>query len=574
MQEKIQSHFPFSTPREGQLEHIEKIIKSIENGKVNFIAELPTGVGKSPIAWTVGKVLQEINPINSVRGGGEIVGPPILIATSSRQLQIQYEKSFKNKGISYIWSSKNYPCINTKIPDYTNVHYYDGGCLLNKCNQFESCPYICQRERFFKSKIGVTNYHYLLNNCKLTPNVLICDEAHNLPNLLCDIQSIHLSEKGFVRLTHLLEKASVNLQINSQSLTDPLKLLCQEKVEELEDSLFREYITSINEEFRNYFITLSGEQAVLYDQICEISEAGTFPPDDLLREFTKTGSAITSLNRYLESFSTYLKSQTKWVVSEKDIKQTKLTVKPLEITEGMASLIKRSNKILYLSATICGPGQFAKELGLDFKTCDYSTANSIFPVENRRVFLTNSGSLNYKNKKEILPLFINKIDTIISKLTENYTKPYSGIIHSVSYENAEFIKQHSKFKDKIIIPSKEQLLTLNSIISKKKSGVIIVSPSILEGVDLVDDLSRFQIFLKVPYGFLGDRWVDTKRKLDPDWYAREAVIKMIQGCGRSIRSIDDWAWTFILDSNFSRLLNQYPGLFPTWFKDSMFRTEI
>ena len=169
----------------------------------------------------------------------------------------------------------------------------------------------------------------------------------------------------------------------------------------------------------------------------------------------------------------------------------------------------------------------------------------------------------------MLPKFVTGIDKIVNKVTSDFSKNISGIIHTVSYSNAEFIKKYSKYKKNIIIPSRDELLELDQIIKDSKKGLIICSPSIMEGVDLVDDLSRFQIWLKIPYGFLGDRWVNTKMTKDPDWYARETIIKIVQGCGRSIRSMDDWAHTFILDGSFNRLIGMNRRLFPNWFLESI-----
>ena len=55
---------------------------------------------------------------------------------------------------------------------------------------------------------------------------------------------------------------------------------------------------------------------------------------------------------------------------------------------------------------------------------------------------------------------------------------------------------------------------------------------------------------------------------NPKWYSREAAIKIMQGSGRSIRSEDDWAITFILDSNFDRLYDQ-KELFSQWYLDAI-----
>ena len=83
-------------------------------------------------------------------------------------------------------------------------------------------------------------------------------------------------------------------------------------------------------------------------------------------------------------------------------------------------------------------------------------------------------------------------------------------------------------------------MNINDILSEAED-IILVSPRITEGVDLHDDLSRFQFFPKVPYPYLGDAWIKGKLERDPDWYSRETIIKLVQGAGRSIRSEDDWA---------------------------------
>ena len=43
---------------------------------------------------------------------------------------------------------------------------------------------------------------------------------------------------------------------------------------------------------------------------------------------------------------------------------------------------------------------------------------------------------------------------------------------------------------------------------------VLISPSLHIGLDLKDDLSRFQIITKVPYPNKSDRWTNAKRKVD------------------------------------------------------------
>ena len=81
------------------------------------------------------------------------------------------------------------------------------------------------------------------------------------------------------------------------------------------------------------------------------------------------------------------------------------------------------------------------------------------------------------------------------------------------------------------------------------------------GLDLKDEQSRFQILVKVPYPSLGDRWIKKKQTLDNGkWYRWQSVLKIVQAYGRSVRSKDDHAVTYLLDSTFDNFIgtNKFP----------------
>ena len=98
-----------------------------------------------------------------------------------------------------------------------------------------------------------------------------------------------------------------------------------------------------------------------------------------------------------------------------------------------------------------------------------------------------------------------------------------------------------------------------------------MGPSLLEGLDLKDDWSRFQVFAKVPYLSLGDRFVKAKLGINPSWYRWKAIINILQGTGRSVRSETDWAVTYILDGSLSDLIHNNRHAFP---KEFMSRIRI
>jgi Rad3-related DNA helicase len=100
---------------------------------------------------------------------------------------------------------------------------------------------------------------------------------------------------------------------------------------------------------------------------------------------------------------------------------------------------------------------------------------------------------------------------------------------------------------------------------KTSKNKVLIGPSLVEGLDLKDDWSRFAIFAKVPYLGLSDKFVATKLKIDPEWYRQQAIISILQGVGRSVRSETDYAITYFLDASLSDLIHNNRKSFPDEF---------
>jgi Rad3-related DNA helicase len=57
-------------------------------------------------------------------------------------------------------------------------------------------------------------------------------------------------------------------------------------------------------------------------------------------------------------------------------------------------------------------------------------------------------------------------------------------------------------------------------------------------------------------------------ELSKEWYQRRALIDIIQGAGRVVRSKEDWGNTYILDESFRHLFNLAHDTIPDWWKDA------
>ena len=100
-----------------------------------------------------------------------------------------------------------------------------------------------------------------------------------------------------------------------------------------------------------------------------------------------------------------------------------------------------------------------------------------------------------------------------------------------------------------------------------KKPTVLISPSITEGLDLVDELGRFAIFVKVPFPNMADNWIKRRMELSQEWYTRQTLINIIQGGGRIVRSKDDWGVTYILDASFEFLYNRSGRMIPEWWRE-------
>jgi Rad3-related DNA helicase len=216
-----------------------------------------------------------------------------------------------------------------------------------------------------------------------------------------------------------------------------------------------------------------------------------------------------------------------------------------------------------MSATIVDKTTFCSSLGIKNEEAAYLSIPSPFPVENRPIHYLPVGAMSKNAIDSTLP----KLAEVISLLLEKH-KNDKGIIHAANYKIARYIQENLKTDRLMIHDSTNRDEVLKRHIQCDEPTVLL-SPSMMEGVDLYDNLSRFQIICKVPFPFLGDL-VSVKRKdLRKNWYEMQTVKLILQSVGRSIRNENDHASTYILDDCFSGLYSKNKWMFPEDFQKSM-----
>jgi Rad3-related DNA helicase len=244
-----------------------------------------------------------------------------------------------------------------------------------------------------------------------------------------------------------------------------------------------------------------------------------------------------------------------------------ISVKPIDVSKFANSFFETEYQI-FMSATI-DKSSFCENMGLRKDDVAFvDTIKSPFPIENRTIDLLNIRRLSYGSTQEDELEVIKTIDRIMDEhsdergliLTSSITR-CQKILRYLSPKNTQRIRIcHSRNQDG---------KTQDEIISEHAADPtgVLLSSSLWEGVDLKDDLSRFQIIAKVPYPNYTEKRTKAKMSKFPTWYTSQTLTKLLQGFGRSIRSDDDWAKTYVLDTAANNVFFKAQQMIPKAYYD-------
>ena len=232
-------------------------------------------------------------------------------------------------------------------------------------------------------------------------------------------------------------------------------------------------------------------------------------------------------------------------------------------------LFSKGYRFLHMSGTVCGPSYHLERLGLNQNDSIILESEPIIPVQNRSISCVPVCSLSSNKICDNTKLVARYIDDII-KTNDIIANNERVFIYTPSFELANTLMTLSKYKSYIEVPpnAKTGVKILEKSLRANKPKIII-TPSIIEGIDLKDDLCRYQIIPKIPFLYLGDELVKIKQDLDKDYYGRTTLCKLVQVTGRSIRGKNDYAKTYILDSRFKWFFMNNKQFAPKWWSNAI-----
>lgn len=531
-----QHFFPYKTIREQQKVAIDFCLDSFLNHKKRFIVlELGTGCGKSAIGVTVARYL------NSVLSENENIIPGAYTITTQKILQRQYIEDFGHPHgkMCSIESSTNYDCSfykNSTCSESLQLLKGEkkGSPFWNNC--IMHCRYRGAKSRFLSSQESITNFSYFLSETmyggQINPrSLLIVDEAHNCESELSKFTEITISEK-FAKDVLKLEWP------NAKSENPAFKW-----IKNVYKPKLVAHLTHVN--------TMLSKLKGLKDNLQEFAS--------IAKQYDMLDKHTCKINRFISMFD-----EENWILNliEADGRSMrKFEFKPVNISPySHEMLFKFGQYVLLMSATIVNHDVFCDSMGINKSDVSFLSIDSPFPIENRPIIYVPAGSMSKENIDTTLPNMVEMVKAILDE-----HKGQKGIIHTHTFKVANFLKQNIKGRRLIIHDSLNREEMIEKHMSSDKDTVLI-SPSLSEGIDLKNDLSRFQIICKIPFPYLGDKIVKKRSGKNKKWYPYQTAKSIIQSVGRSIRNENDYAATYILDSSWEIFFNKNKDMFPESFQ--------
>ncbi len=455
--------------------------------------------------------------------------------------------------------------------------------LKDQQTEWRPCEYFDQLNIALSSSHSILNYPMffgLLPSKKVLPSreLLILDEAHLLETEIVKFRGLSISKRRWKKYIDTLEMVDYGYD-DIEKWIDFLIYLESKMLDLTGNSSMMESLSLFR---KTKFNWISNKTSSLHKKKKVIAASEIFESDEEIAEkydvhFFRGSPAISEelavevlrdTQKLTETINSILSNPRNWIVAnikKEHYEVIRVEFKPLDTSQYWKAVFEKCNKTLMMSATILNSKTFCTSLGLAHDKVKFIQVGSDFPLENRPIYPMNIAYLNYNS------LQLQEVKITISKAIDNLMtlhKNHKGIIHTTSYEQLNFIKENiseiNKRRLLVTDPEIQREEVIEEHVNTTKPTVLI-SPSLHMGLDLKDDLSRFQIITKVPYPNKSDRWIDAKRKTNEQWYSWQTALRLVQGYGRSIRSKEDRAKTYILDTAFGYFVRKNRNMLPDWF---------
>lgn len=569
------------------------IIDKFRNKQIyTVILNAPTGFGKSILAFYVSQIFNALNLST-------------YILTPNKFLQEQYAKDvdkFNLPQTIMLKGAGNYVCsVNNKTINDRYCSDYSFSDVINKTPAelqtcFPKCLYMQLRKKAINSNVNVINYAFWLMQMNFVQTKLIdkapfkirdltiFDESHSIGSIAQNQFSTSFDVNTFIRKCMSASKIIeflFNEQFSLSNSNDNMYVNLINAIIRLQSEYgkHREWqmsdFSTVKKEWEDVITSI---QAII-DKIATICAKLTtrilnrhpeIATSQVVKHANSDEKIVFDLYTYIQNIlSNFLELDS--IFSNFSYKSMSFTIKVDKESAQIApygeysqyictfncaqeaSIIKSKMNAftkysIFMSATFGNIDDFAEQSGID--NYEKVEVPIQFGFEKSPIYmLSNPVDMSYKNKSANMYELVRKVDAYC-----NAHKNQRGIIHT---GNFEIMQQLQKLGNPRILcyDTKNKSEVLKKFASMHNG--IICGPSLIEGIDLKDDLARFMIFCKVPFMSLGDELVKRKMQIYTNWYNWITMAQIEQGLGRGIRNHNDWCETLLLDAQFEQFFNRY-----------------
>ena len=394
------------------------------------------------------------------------------------------------------------------------------------------------KQNFLEAPEAVTNFPYFLTEAalsgKITPRkFLVVDEAHNVETALSNFIQVIVSHR-----------------------------FCKHALKMKWPSKKTQY--AVFKWIREVYYPKAQSRLLHFEQ--QIESMGL---KSKIKEFTALAKQFEMLSGHVEKLAAFIRvyNSENWileVVPPEGRSMEKFCFRAIDVAPFAEKYVTRLGKrVLFMSATILDKTTFCRSLGLSQEETAFISIPTPFPVKNRPVIYCPTGNMSAKTIDRTLPGIAKAVTMLLKE-----HKKEKGIIHCHTYKIANYIKRNVRSRRLLIHNTANRDEILQKHINSK-TPTVLLSPSMTEGVDLSGDLSRFQVICKVPYPYLGDPLVRKRMNKFSGWYSMQVAKSVVQSVGRSVRSKEDTAATYILDADWERFYRKNRKFFPKSFIESL-----
>lgn len=543
---KFIDNFPKGfTPRESQIEITSKIEDAINSGFKNILLCAPTGIGKSHIALTVARSLGTS-----------------FIVTAQKILQDQYSNDFK-----FVYPAKgksNFPCLD--LYDSTKIEYSmarkDPGisCMNGDCggNAYSGGKIPCPLKPAlaqFEKKHGGTEHEIIIE-----PDSQHCYYYVQKYQALLASHSVYNYASYFQ--TKLFSKGIEELMQRDCMIADEAHEIEEQIIGFIGHDILQKHLEDVDLRFNDFDVeSIEG----VIEMVGVISEQYSQANTSTVENY-RTLNTFKKRREKFDKLHYDLKNKKENFVTQKHVNifdgSHSLSVKPIDISTYTERFFNLSHQ-LFMSATI-NKEIFCQNMGFRESECEFiEIEKSPFPANNRKIIFHNTRKLNVKSTVQDYSAIYSKT----KELLEQYSHLKGLILTTTKKHCKDIFNTH---QDRVILAFESIDKTREDSLLQHKLSLepsVLASPSFWYGVDLKDDLSRFQIILKCPYPSMADKRTRAKAEKYPIWYQYNALIKLLQGFGRSVRNQNDHAITHVLDESAYRLICKMKRYVPKAYYD-------